>query len=85
MRMLLTEGKMGESTVKPVERKEERCTNCTFWIQDDGDRQGRGDCRRLPPAVHSLGSDSYASVYPSTNKADWCGEFEAMDYGREGE
>lgn len=60
----------------------ERCETCRFWkswkhIGANG--QGRGECRRYPPAVVSLplsvggGTDR---ATPVTGMAYWCGEWQ---------
>lgn len=57
-----------------------RCRDCRFW---DPWSMDRGICRRFPPGVGAMRSDG-AGSRSHTMAADWCGEFQSRDPGKEG-
>lgn len=57
------------------------CGGCRFWKPAAGgdSRAGWGQCRRMPPTLPELEDDKlvHVGVWPHTDAADWCGEWEA--------
>lgn len=63
-----------------IESRGQACGNCRFWKQPPGGdpRAGWGQCRRMPPTVPEVSDDKlvHVGVWPHTDVADWCGEWE---------
>lgn len=61
------------------------CFNCRFWWPDH-DEHFTGDCRANPPRLSGMAAphgnathqDPRAAMWPSTNRDDWCGHFNAQ-------
>lgn len=53
------------------------CGTCMFWMPSEGASRAAnlmfGQCRRFPPAI-ILTPEGARGRWPSTNRADWCGE-----------
>ena len=49
------------------------CEACTYFVKG-GAVLGEGECRRLPPQEHAMGT-SLLSKYPGTQATSWCGEY----------
>lgn len=61
-----------------------RCDSCEWW-QRSGD-EDFGVCKKEPPKTFlSPYEDDWISLYPETQKTDWCGQHQAtgedMDSG----
>lgn len=60
------------------------CATCRHWCHEGDDVAPVGECRRHAPALtvgqvlHS-GTNAAAAVWPATEEADWCGEYEAQE------
>jgi len=56
------------------------CGNCRFWKRAAGGDQhaGWGQCRRMPPTLPDVADDKlvHVGVWPHTDRADWCGEWQ---------
>ena len=63
-----------------MDSEESNCGNCRFWRQSRSIKSV-GHCRRQPPVIVDSFLDreepdiEFASCWPMTQKADWCGEF----------
>lgn len=58
----------------------EACGTCRFWKRSGAadPREGWGQCRRMPPTLPEMSDDKlvHVGVWPHTDVADWCGEWE---------
>ncbi|MFM8378603.1 MAG: hypothetical protein ACKOB1_04675 [Planctomycetia bacterium] len=56
------------------------CGTCRFWKRAAGadPRAGWGQCRRMPPTLPEVSDEKlvHVGVWPHTDVADWCGEWE---------
>ena len=65
-------------TSRPATESMKTCASCRYWQKW---AKPGGDCRRNSPQVVVLHADiedtEHFSVWPGTDDADWCGEWEA--------
>jgi|HubBroStandDraft_1064217.scaffolds.fasta_scaffold41251_5 hypothetical protein len=54
-----------------------RCDLCLHWKPDDGEREGRGECRRYAPKPSQAQGQGQGQgwEWPRTIFDDWCGEW----------
>ena len=52
------------------------CAICRYWDESDEEALD-GKCRRHSPIVTGGMMSSVETVWPTTNRDDWCGEYRA--------
>jgi hypothetical protein len=64
------------------------CWNCRFWRRAGRDGPGPdwGQCKRMPPVLPEIEDEKmvHVGLWPSTEAADWCGEWQRQDRGSGG-
>ena len=63
-----------------IDDRGQACGNCRFWNRASGGdpRASWGQCRRMPPTLPAVSDEKlvHVGVWPHTDLADWCGEWE---------
>ena len=69
------ENRVGKKIIMPENKK---CSNCLFWIESHPPDGSKGTCRHYPP-IGRL--ESGITDFPTTDPADYCGEYQADPNG----
>jgi hypothetical protein len=66
----------GEPT--EISRGVDECSNCRFFFRVKKLGEDRMVCRRFPPILMDLRAPAAVYFQPTTEKTDWCGEYDAI-------
>ena len=70
---------MKATSYEGIQGMKRSCATCMFFDGDHGGTlMGEGLCRGVPPTVLP-GDEKCQTIWPTVNKDDWCGTWQAAD------